>query len=224
MSIQLLAFVSQQFDLWIGEMMLEGEDLGIYGAAKRSMLLVAMPVQMAMLTVISTIPELHAQQRRGELEVLLRKSAFVAAVPAIAALVMLVCFPEQILGIIFGGHYTAASGPLMILALGHFVLIVSGNPAHVLTMTGRERSVVIVNLLAALVLVVGGPLATRQFGILGLAGASAMSLSVQNIVLWWLAKKQVGVWTHVGIAIRPPANIDTSAAVPPQHTVAENST
>jgi O-antigen/teichoic acid export membrane protein len=202
MAIQLLSFIAQQFDLWVGEFMLGSEQLGLYGVAKRSMLLAAMPVQMAMLTIIASIPELHAQNRRAELERLLRNTALLAAVPALLALGALVLFPKLILGLIFGGNYDEATGPLLILALGHLTLILSGNPVHVLTMTGRERTAVIVNFLSALVLVIGAPLAAYFFGIHGLAAASAAGLAFQSVVLWWLARQQVGVWTHVGFPRR----------------------
>lgn len=211
LATQLLSFLAQQFDLWVGEFMLGSEQLGLYGVAKRSMLLAAMPVQMAMLTIIASIPELYAQNRRAELERLLRNTALLAAVPALLALAALVLFPKLILGLIFGGNYDEAAGPLVILALGHLTLILSGNPVHVLTMTGRERTAVAVNFLSALVLLIGAPLAAWSFGIYGLACASAAGLAFQSIVLWWLARQQVGVWTHVGF-LRQAAEGSSSAS------------
>ena len=65
---QLLAFATQQFDIWLAGGLLTPEALGLYGAAKRSLLMAAMPVQMATLTIVSTIPRLHAHGRTAELE------------------------------------------------------------------------------------------------------------------------------------------------------------
>ena len=46
---QVLAFGVAQLDIWIGAAFLEGADLGLYGAAKRALMLVALPLQMAMM-------------------------------------------------------------------------------------------------------------------------------------------------------------------------------
>ena len=195
--VQVLAFASQQLDIWIGEALLPPEQLGLYGAAKRSMLMVAMPVQMAMLTIASGIPRLHAQNRRRELQDLLRGSAALAAVPSLAALLMLVLFPAALLNLVWGGSYAGAAPLVRILAVGSFALIISGNPVHALSLTGRHRRALAVNVIAALVMTIAGPLLAIQFGAAGLAWASAAALTIQNVLLWWLARRELGVWTHI---------------------------
>jgi O-antigen/teichoic acid export membrane protein len=198
LAIQLLTFVTQQIDVWIGGALLSDEHLGLYGVAKRSLLLAAMPVQMAMLAVVGRVPHLHAQNRLADLQRLWRGAALAAAAPALAALGGLMLFPETVLRLVFGPSYAGAAALIVVLGLGHLVLVLSGNPVHVLVMTGRHRVALMVNVLAALILVCGGWLATRQFGSLGLAAASASSLAVQNGLLWWLARRHAGIWTHVG--------------------------
>jgi O-antigen/teichoic acid export membrane protein len=195
---QLLAFVTQQLDLWLAGGLLSQESLGLYGAAKRGLLMAAMPVQMAMLTIVSTIPRLHAQARTAELERVMRRAATAAAIPALLALAALTIFPRQILSAVFGGSYGGAEVTLIVLALGHYVLVLSGNPQHVLTMTGRHRAVLGVNFISAIVLIVVGVAGARAFGAPGLAAGSAASLAVQNGLLWWLARRELGIWTHVG--------------------------
>jgi len=209
---QLLAFGSLQLDIWLGGALLAPETLGLYGAAKRSLLLAAMPVQMAMMTVLATIPRLHAQHRTRELERVLRSAATYAAIPSIAALVLLALFPEPLLRLAFGGSYVGAAPTVLVLAVGYLVLVLSGNPPCVLTMTGRHRTVVVVNLAATIVLLVVGAVGAKLFGAVGLAAGSAASFAFQNGVLWWLARRQLGVWTHVGLPLWSTAS---DAATPP---------
>jgi len=83
------------------------------------------------------------------------------------------------------------------LLVGHYVLVLSGNPQQVLTMTGRHRVVLAVNLVCAVLLVVVGGLGAAWFGAPGLAAGSAASLAMQNAVLWWLARRDLGIRTHV---------------------------
>jgi O-antigen/teichoic acid export membrane protein len=195
---QLLAFATLQIDIWLAGGLFSAESLGLYGAAKRTLLTAAMPVQMAMLTIVSSIPRLHALQQQAALEKLVRGAAMAAAIPSLAAIVLLMLFPRQLLTVVLGSAYAAAAPVLLVMSVGHIVLVLSGNPQHVLTMTGRHRLVLMVNLLSAVVLLVAGSLGARWFGAVGLAAASAGSLIVQNGLLWALARRELGIWTHVG--------------------------
>ena len=203
---QLLAFATLQIDIWLAGGLLSAESLGLYGAAKRTLLTAAMPVQMAMLTIVSSIPRLYALQQKASLERLVRSAATAAAIPSLAAIALLMLFPRQLLALVLGSAYVAAAPVLMVMAVGHVVLVLSGNPQHVLTMTGRHRLVLMVNLLSALLLVVAGAIGAHWFGAVGLAAASAGSLMVQNGLLWLLARNELGIWTHVG---RPALNHST---------------
>ncbi|HMC12382.1 MAG TPA: lipopolysaccharide biosynthesis protein [Pirellulaceae bacterium] len=204
---QLLAFAAQQLDIWLAGGLLTSEALGLYGAAKRSLLVAAMPVQMAMLTIVSAIPRLHAQARSAELERVVRGAANAAAIPALLGLGVLTIFPRQIMSMVFGGAYTGAETTMLVLALGHYVLVLAGNPQHVLTMTGRHRAVLAVNFASAIMLVVVGTAGAYAFGAPGLAAGSAASLILQNSVLWWLARRELGIWTHVGLSQRDRARV-----------------
>jgi O-antigen/teichoic acid export membrane protein len=195
---QLLAFATLQIDIWLAGGLLSTESLGLYGAAKRTLLTAAMPVQMAMLTIVSSIPRLYARQQTTALERLVRGAATAAAIPSLAAIALLMLFPRQLLTLVLGSAYAAAAPILMVMAVGHVVLVLSGNPQHLLTMTGRHRPVLMVNLLSAAVLIVAGAIGARWFGAVGLAAASAGSLIVQNGWLWALARRDLGIWTHVG--------------------------
>jgi O-antigen/teichoic acid export membrane protein len=195
---QALAFLSQQTDLWIAGAVLAGEDVGLFGAAKRAVLLAAMPVQMATMTVVASLPRLYAQSRLGELEATVRTAATAAAVPGLMAVAAMALVPATTLGSVFGEAYAHGSGALVALLGGYVVLIVSGNPQHVLIMTGRHRAVFAVNLVSALVLVLAGVVLARLWGIVGLAAATSASLTLQNVALWWVAHRELGVWTHIG--------------------------
>ncbi len=195
---QLLAFGSQQLDIGIGGLLLRPEELGTYGACKRCLLLAAMPVQMAMMTVVANIPRLYAQQRTYDLERMLRSAASYAAIPALGALLLLALLPETIPQWLFGGSFSGTRSTILILVVGYLPLILLGNPPPVLAMTGRHRTVLAVNLVATLLLLLVGTLGAYYYGAVGLAVGSSVSFMTQNALLWWLAHKRLGVWTHVG--------------------------
>ena len=194
--IQLLVFVTAQSDLWIAGIFCPHDQLALYGAARRLTLLVAMPMQIASMTVLATIAELHAQGRRAELERLLRHTASLAAIPSLGALLLLIVCGGPALTLLFGPFYAQAALPLAILSAGQLCPVVVGCCGVTLEMTGHQNRSLLVYLVAALTFVVAGPLATAWFGLIGLSIASAVVMVVQSIALWWLARVRLGVWTH----------------------------
>jgi oligosaccharide repeat unit polymerase len=196
--VQLLTFATYQLDVWIGGMLLSAGELGLFGAAKRCQLLAQMPVQMAMMTVISTIPRLHAQNNRTELERVVRSATTIAAIPSVIVLAVLALAPDRVLTAIFGDSYIGASTVVLPLVVGQLAHVLFGNPAYVLTMTGRQHLVIRMNIVSTVVLVASGIVGSLVAGPVGLAIGSAAAMTLQNGVLWWLTHRELGIWTNVG--------------------------
>jgi O-antigen/teichoic acid export membrane protein len=196
LAIQLLTFTTTQADLWIAGIWCPHDQLALYGAARRLVLLVALPLQMMNLTVMASIAELFGQGRLGELERLLRSSAVLAAVPAVPVIAALLLWGGPILELLFGTFFRQAALPLGILALGQLFLVGVGSSGGTLEMSGNHRASLLVNSLSAAALLTFGTWAAWRFGIVGLATASAGVIAAQSLALWLLARRIVGVWTH----------------------------
>jgi O-antigen/teichoic acid export membrane protein len=194
--IQLLTSATAQGDLWIAGVSCSHDEVALYGAARRLMLLIAMPLQIINFTVIASIAELHSQGRLEDLQRLLRGAAAVAAGLSIAAGVGLILFGGPTLSLLFGPYFREAAPLLSILVVGQMFLACSGSSDCALSMTGHQIAPLVVNLICGLLLAVLGIWAVRNYGSLGLAYVSATVIAVQSISLWLLAKKLVGVWTH----------------------------
>lgn len=204
--IQLLTFTTTQADLWIAGICWPHDQLALYGAARRLMLIVTMPLQMVNLTVISSIAELYGQQRERDLERVLRGAASWAAWPSIAAIVCLILWGGPILELLFGPYFRQAALPLGILGVGQLFLVLAGSCGCALEMTGHQVGSLVINLVAALALSILGSWAALDFGIVGLAITSASIVAAQSISLWLLAKRVVGVWTHPALPLFISAN------------------
>lgn len=197
LAIQLLTFATYQSDIWLGGTFLSEYELGLYGAAKRYQLLGQIPLQMAMMAVISIIPRMSAQNRMVELESVIRRATTLAAIPALGALALLAIFPTFAMRIVLGSDYTGAAVILLPLIAGQAVNIITGNPAYILNMTDHHSRVLRVNLVGTVILLAVGSLGARFWGPSGLAVGAALSLAIQNIALWWIARRNLGIWTHI---------------------------
>jgi O-antigen/teichoic acid export membrane protein len=196
LSIQFLTLATTQSDLWIAGIYCPHDQLGLYFAARRLVLLISMPLQMAILTVISSVAELHAQKRHDELEQVVRRAISLAAVPSIIGILVLILFAGPMLGFLLGPYYRQASLPLSILSVGQLFLVCAGGSGCALEMTGHQMASLLVNLVAAIALVTIGAWAARHFGIVGLATASTSVITAQSLTMWLVARKLVGIWTH----------------------------
>lgn len=198
MVIQVVSFASAQADLWIAGVACS-EDLALYSAARRLMLVVAIPLQMVNFLVMASVAELNAQGRLDELESLLRRAATIAAVPSLGALLVTLLMGGAILEVLFGSYYRDAATLLALLSLGQFALAWSGSSQCALTMTGRQNVALAVSLSSALVLLVAGTLMARTFGALGLAATSAVVVAAESLAQWLLAHKLVGVRANMSL-------------------------
>ena len=172
--------------------------LAIYCAAQRMLAFLTIPLQIAGTGIVSFIPELVAQKKHDRLQELVGLAATLAGVPGLLIGFGFLVFPEAILTIAFGEFYASAAPLLRILAVGQMICIFTGPCEIVLMMAGHQNKTLIVNAVAALAIFTLGPIGILSFGMTGLAVAISVITSVQNLVNWSLARRLIGINTHVG--------------------------
>ncbi len=198
MFVHLLVFFTMNADVWIVGWFFDLNDAGLYAAARRLMLMVTLPGQVAAQAVMSSIADLAARGRLSELENILRRTALFAAAPAAAVGALLLIIPGWILSTSCGPDYAAAAPILVVLTVGNLLVACCGNPIHTLIMTGRHYYGLVVYAIAAAMLAILGPWAAHHYGVLGVALTSAFCLAFQSFASWILARQTVGIWTHPG--------------------------
>lgn len=192
---QVAAFCTMSADLWLVDKFFGTDDVALYGSAKRLVLLLAIPDQLAMLTVIGLIPSLFAQKKIDELQRVIRQITTLAAIPAILAAIPLIAMPEQVLGLAFPGYQGAATA-LVILTLGQLASNFLGPCGYVLLMTGRRWTVLWITLFCGVSAIGLGALGAYFGGLRGLAVAAAFCSAAQITLEWLAARYYVGVWCH----------------------------
>ena len=149
---------------------------------------------------MSFIPQLYAQGRRPELQRLMQSAAIAATAPSLVVLVIFVLWPGLVLSVVFGPFYRDAALVLVILSFGHFVVSWTGGCQTCLAMTGHHNIQLVVAVVTSVGLFTLGPLAARNWGILGLAIVSSSLTAASNLIQYLMVRKLVGVWTHAGIS------------------------
>ncbi|MGI8979018.1 MAG: lipopolysaccharide biosynthesis protein [Pirellulaceae bacterium] len=179
------------------------EEVAVYGVARRYVVLLNVPTQLAVNTVISSIPDLYTRGQLDELQTLLRRSATLTAIATIAASLLCMLAGGWLMGVLSGVFYQRAATALAILSLGQIAVSLLGSGGMTLAMTGRQTAAMWICCGSALFLCILGPLAASRWGIEGIAASAAGALALQAGAEWLVCRQMTGIWTHADF--RPAA-------------------
>jgi O-antigen/teichoic acid export membrane protein len=199
----LTLFVLTQAPLWILGAFRPPEEVAIYGAAARAVVLVAMPLNVVNGVLPPLISEMYPQGRKRDLERMLRTTATVAGIPAFLALTAFVFFGGPILGLVFGDYYRQGATILTLLSIAQLVNVWSGGGSITLSYTGQQSAMMTLTVAGGLMTVIAGLAVVDSYGANGVAVAVAAGITAYNIALWLVTKRTTGMWTHVSFGEVP---------------------
>jgi O-antigen/teichoic acid export membrane protein len=215
--VRLNVFLVAGADLWILGMFRGAEEVAIYGIASRTAFLVGVPLLLAGAPLAPVIAELHSGQDRARLQAALTTSSTLSVLLSSLLLGAFALFGQQLLTLAFGPAYASSFAILMILGLGRLASAGCGSAATVLTMTGNQREVLVVGVLAALLTFGALILTAPLFGTIGVAVVIALSLALCNGSLALVVRWRLGLstWATLDPARVLPMLRDLRRAVRP---------
>ncbi|MEM6785220.1 MAG: flippase [Bacteroidota bacterium] len=170
-------------------------EVGLYNAALRMALLTSY-----VLVGVNSIaaPKFAALHERGD-ALNVRRTAVNASrlmtVMAAPALVVFLVLPGWPLGL-FGAEFVAAAPLLMLMALGQAVNVATGAVSQLLGMTGREKVLRNVTLVAVATNVVLTLILVPAFGATGAAVSTTASWMLFNVGCTIAVRYYLGYWVH----------------------------
>jgi len=181
---------------WMDTLMLgyfvASDRVGLYNGAVPLAHLLPVVLGSFMFLYLPLASQFYARNQKEELKRIyqvLAKWIFIIALPVFLILLL---FPEAVLGFIFGTAYIEAAGALQVLAIGYFILVCFGINTHTLTVMGRTRFVMWSTLIGVVPNIVLNILLIPRMGILGAAIATAFALlireAINTVKLYSLAK------------------------------------
>ncbi len=199
----LALIVLTQADLWIVGAFRSQEEVAVYGAAVRLVALVVTPLLVVNAVVSPLISERYARGRISELQRVLRVTAALAGIPALLALLCFIFLGGPILGLVFGDYYRSGALVLAALSLGQIVSVWTGSCGVTMALTGHQLPMMAITIATSSITIVAGLLLVNQYGVVGVAFASAAGLALQNLSLWLGTRITCGIWTHCNFKSLP---------------------
>ena len=168
-------------------------EVGIYRVAVQIALLASFGLQAVNMVVAPRFAYLYTKGKMKKLQYLVTRSAQAILAFNLLVTVFFVLFGKIFLNLVFGKDFILAYIPLLILLIGQLVNSASGSVGVLLNMTGHEKDTALGLTLAAGVNVLLNLILIPPLGSEGAAIATAVSMIIWNIILWWLAKKRLGI-------------------------------
>lgn len=109
------------------------------------------------------------------LEATAKKSAAIILTIALPIFLTILFFSTEIVEFAFGSAYVAAAPPLCILAAGHFVALLFGDPLYILNMTKHQQTSMRLTIFAVAINVALNAIAIPRLGVTGAALATTFS-------------------------------------------------
>jgi O-antigen/teichoic acid export membrane protein len=156
-------------------------ETGIYQAAAQLPIMLAI-IYGAFDNIFSPmVADLHAQRESRRLAELYRMCAKWRIYASVPFLMIMLFAPGELIQSVFGKAYAEGALPLAILSVGQLSGVVAGNSLTVLTLTGRQRTVVVITLVTLLLDVGLNFVLVPRYGLVGAASAAALSATVLNV-------------------------------------------
>lgn len=165
-------------------------DVGLYGAAMRTSMLVALVLVVVNIMVAPKMAGLYQQKQYQALEQLMRKSTLMMSLAALPVLLIFMLFPGMIMSF-FGESFRSGALVLVILTVGQAVNVICGPVGYFLIMTGQEKLLRKSAFISALILAVTSVSLIPSYGATGAALASAATLITVNLLAVLLVRARL---------------------------------
>jgi O-antigen/teichoic acid export membrane protein len=158
--------------------------VGLFRVASSVAVLMAFPLTLFALVGAPLIARLHAQKEHERLQRMLSWLALVMTGSAVVMALPFLIAGGPLLGRVFGAEFSASNPILLVLCLNAGLTSFFGVNAVLLNMTGHQKRVTRASVISLAVAAVLSPLFIHQWGAVGAAWASTISMLVWNTTMW----------------------------------------
>src|SRR5680860_851939 len=194
-----MGVINQRIDIVMLGLYYPDATVGIYQAVVVGGSLASFGLQAVNTTIAPQISRLWAAQDLVRLQRLATASARISAAVALPVVVVFAALGAPLLGLAFGSEFSAGALALTILAVGQLVSSSFGSVGGFLTMTQYAGLAMRGVGIAAGANVILNALLVPRFGMDGAAVATATSVGLVNVILFFWVRRQVGISSSVHI-------------------------
>ena len=175
------------------------EEVAIYAATTRLVKLVTMSLIVIYEVVAPVVVELNSENKKKQLQRVLRLAATIAAIPTSLVLILFIFKSSVLLGYLYGEYYKEGVNIVIILSVGQLVNVWSGLSNYTLSITGFHKVNMYIVSFVAIVAIICCLFYVKEHGAYAVALIISTAWIVQSIMAVLLTRYLVGVWTPAGV-------------------------
>lgn len=176
-------------------------DVGLYNVARRLAELMQFAYVSVNTLLLPRIAAAHGERDRQRMQSIVDTMNVVVLVPAGGVLIALVGFGPQVLSL-FGDSFVSGYVVVLMLVVPRFIDLLLGPASEVLMMTGDQKLVARVNIVAGVANLGLNLLLVPFWGAVGAATATAVTMISWKTYLFVLCRRRTGVQTSLATRLR----------------------
>jgi O-antigen/teichoic acid export membrane protein len=170
------------------------KDVGIYSVAARLALLTSLFLQVSNAAIIPKLASLFHDSKICEMRLMVQRVTKVLTLVALLFVVFFVLLGDWLLSF-WGSEFQEAYWILVILSIGQFFNIATGCSGMLLVMCGFEKIHGYISLAAVLLNIMLNVILITNYGALGAAIATAITVVLSNVALVIFSNRKTGILT-----------------------------
>jgi O-antigen/teichoic acid export membrane protein len=168
------------------------KDVGIYSVAASLALLTSLFLQVTNAAISPKLASLFSASKIDEMSLMVKRVTKGLSLVAISSVILFIVLGKWLLGF-WGVEFQDAYWVLLVLSIGQFFNIATGCSGLLLVMCGFEKLHGIISLTTTVLNLLLNYLFIINYGIVGAAIATAISIIFENIMKVLLVKKKIGI-------------------------------
>ena len=170
------------------------KDVGVYSVAARLALLTSLFLQVSNAAISPKLARLFSDSKISEMTLMVKRVTTGLTLVALLLVAFFVLFGQCLLGF-WGSEFQEAYWVMVILAIGQFFNIATGCSGVLLVMCGFEKIHGYISLVALILNIILNVILITNYGALGAAIATAITVILSNVAKVILAKRKTGILT-----------------------------
>ncbi|MBN8704054.1 MAG: polysaccharide biosynthesis C-terminal domain-containing protein [Bacteroidetes bacterium] len=190
--VGLLSIIASKIDILLQSNLSTNESVAIYSIALRISEFVSFPLLIATIFILPNISSLYEQQKKIELEKLLKQSSKLTTIGALVFISILILAGKSIL-LFFNETISTGYTPLLVMSLGQLINVCCGSVGYLLLLTGKESLAIKAAIISLLIQVATIIILTPIYNELGTAIATSTSTICWNMLMLYYCIKHLKI-------------------------------
>lgn len=192
--ISVLYILNSRIDIILLGAIRGNDEVGIYNIVSKLSETISFALVLNNFVLAPLISELYSKSNSNQLQQLVTQSARLILITGLPILLLLILFRKSILAF-FGADFLEGQAALIILCAGQLINILFGSVGQLLIMSGNQKLAILSLAISTFIHIVLNIILTPKYGYTGTAIATAFSLVLWNILMYYFVKKKLKICT-----------------------------